>query len=185
MITGTLRNVKQCIKNRESATKDIEKQELEVRTIVFETRKKINGHLDKLQEKLLHELTSTAHTCKSKSIKILQKLKSTEQILTKLRKETDYMKQFSSDIQVFLGTRQVNKRIIHEVESMKREFGAAKDYELKVSIHSLIEKLSNDVEDFGKIMVSESVTNLDFRDPKIDQAQIEINVPTSRYERKI
>ncbi|XP_071150321.1 E3 ubiquitin-protein ligase TRIM22-like [Mytilus edulis] len=179
-IEGTLRNVNQCIKSRETATKEIEKQELEVKTMVLETRKKINGHLDKLQEKLLHEFTSTAHTCKSKYIKILQKLKSTEQMLTKLRKETDYMKQFSSDIQVFLGTRQVNKLIIHEVESMKREIGGAKDYELKVSIHSVIKKLSNDVEDFGKIMVSESVTNFDFKDPKIDQAQIEINVPTSR-----
>ncbi|CAG2230669.1 unnamed protein product [Mytilus edulis] len=56
-IEGTLQSVKLCIKNRESATKEIEKQELEVKTMVLETRKKINGQLDKLQEKLLHELS--------------------------------------------------------------------------------------------------------------------------------
>ncbi|VDH97272.1 Hypothetical predicted protein [Mytilus galloprovincialis] len=179
-IEGTLRNVKQCIKNRESASKEIEKQELEVKTMVLEMRTKINSHLDKLQGKLLHELRSTSDTCKSKYIKILQKLKSTEEMLTTLREQTTHMKQFSSDIQVFLGTRQVSRQIVREVESIKSEFDATKDYEFKVSMHSSITKLSNEVEEFGKIMVSESATNLDFRDPKFDQAQIEINVPTSR-----
>ncbi|XP_076088691.1 uncharacterized protein LOC143059087 [Mytilus galloprovincialis] len=175
-IKGNLRNVKQCITNRESATKEIEKQELAVKTMVLETRTKINSQLDKLQEKLLNELKSAFLTCKSKYMKILQKLKSTEKMLTKLREETKHMKAFSSDIQVFLGTRQVNKRIVSEVKSIKSEIGAAKDYALKVYIDSLIEKLSNDVEEFGKIMVSESATNLDFRDPKFDQAQIWINI---------
>ncbi|CAC5408365.1 unnamed protein product [Mytilus coruscus] len=179
-IEGTLQNVRRCMKNRESATKEIEKQEQAVKSMVLETRTKINSQLDKLQEKLLHELRSTSHTCKSKYIKIVQKLKSTEEMLTKLREQTIHMKQFSSDIQVFLGTRQVNKRIVHEVEFTKSEIGASKDYELKVSIHNLIEKLSNEVEDFGKIMVWESAINLDFRHPKFDQAQIEINVPTTR-----
>ncbi|CAC5408363.1 unnamed protein product [Mytilus coruscus] len=179
MIEGTLRNVKQCIKNRESATKEIEKQELAVTTMVLETRTKTNGQLDMLDEKLLHELKSTSHTCKSKYMKILQKLESTEEMLTKVMEQTIHMKQFSSDIQVFLGTRQANKQIVREVESIKREIESTKNYELKVSIHRLIEKLSNEVEDFGKIMVSESATDLDFRDPKIDQAQIGINVPKS------
>ncbi|XP_071148310.1 E3 ubiquitin-protein ligase TRIM45-like [Mytilus edulis] len=179
-IEGTLNNVTLCIKNRESATKELEKQETAVKSMVLQTRTKINVHIDKLQENLLHELRSTSQACKSKYMKILQKLKSTQEMLTKVKEETKYMKQFSSDIQVFLGTRQVNKRISNEVESIKNEIGAAKDYELKVSIDSLIEKLSKDVEEFGKIMVSESATNLDFGDQKFDQAQIGINISTSR-----
>ncbi|CAG2226611.1 unnamed protein product [Mytilus edulis] len=179
-IEKTLSNVKQCIRNRESATKELEKQELEVKTMVLETKAKINDHLDKLQEKLLHELRSTVQTCKSKYTKILRKLESTEEMLKKLRDQTLHMKQFSSDVQVFLGIRQVNRQLVHEVESIKTEIGAAKDYELKVSIDSLIVKLSNEVEEFGKIMVSETATNLDIRDSKFDQAQIEINVPNSR-----
>ncbi|VDH97273.1 Hypothetical predicted protein [Mytilus galloprovincialis] len=142
-ILGTLRNMKQCIKNRESTTKEMEKQELDVKTMVLETKTKLNNHLDKLQEKLLLELSSITHTFKSKYMKIIQ-------------------------------------QITNEVESIKNEIGAAKDYELKVSINSLIEKLSNDVEEFGKIMVSESATNLDYRDPKLDQAQLGINAQTPK-----
>ncbi|XP_071150325.1 putative leucine-rich repeat-containing protein DDB_G0290503 [Mytilus edulis] len=179
-INGTLRNVKQCIKNRESASNELEKQELEIKTMFHETRTNINSHLDKLQEKLLYELRSSSDTCKSKYIKLLQKLKSTEEMLTKVREQTTHMKQFSSDIQVFLGTRQVSRQIVREVESIKSEFDATKDYELKVSMHSLITKLSNDVEEFGKIMVSESATNFDLRAQKFDQAQMKINVQRSR-----
>ncbi|CAC5408366.1 unnamed protein product [Mytilus coruscus] len=178
-IEGTLRNVKQFTKNRESATKEIEKQELMVKNIVFETRTKINGYLDKLQEKLLRKLGSISHTCKTKYKNFLQKLESTTEMLTKLREQTLHLKQFSSDIQVFLGTRQVNKRIVSEIESIKNEIGATKDFELKVDIHSLIENFSKRVEDFGQIKVLESCAELDFRDHKIDQAQTETNVPAS------
>ncbi|XP_052079892.1 uncharacterized protein LOC127718037 [Mytilus californianus] len=177
-IGRTLRNVKQCIKNRESATKEIEKQEIVVKTMVLETRMKINSHLDRLQEKLLNELGLTSHTCKSKYMKILQKLESTKEMLIKLKEETLHMKQFSSDIQVFLGTRQFNKQIKSEIKSTKSELGSTKDYELKVAIHSIIEKLSNEVEEFGQIKVSECASMLDFKEQKIDQAQIGITIPT-------
>ncbi|XP_071150328.1 uncharacterized protein [Mytilus edulis] len=179
-IEGTLRNVQQCIKNRESATKEIEKQELEVRIIVLDTRTKINVHLDKLEENLLNELRSKSCICKSKYKNILEKLKSTEEMLTKFREQSIHIKQFSSDIQVFLGTRQINKQILDEIKTINTELGVSKNYALDVSFHSLIKKLSNEVEDFGKMFVSESATNLDFRDSKIDQAQIEINIPTPR-----
>ncbi|XP_071150326.1 uncharacterized protein [Mytilus edulis] len=179
-IGETLRNVKQCIKNRESATKEIEKRELAIKTMVLETRTKINGKLDNLQEKLLHELRSTSNTCSSKYMKILQTLKSKEEMLTKLSEQTIHMKQFFSDLQVFLGTRQVNRQILSEIESTKMEINASKDYKLKVAFHTLIEKLSSEMEEFGQISISESASKLDFRDLKIDQAQIGINVPTSR-----
>ncbi|XP_063418442.1 uncharacterized protein LOC134701242 [Mytilus trossulus] len=148
--------------------------------MVLETRTKINGHLDKLQKKLLQQLRSSSDTCKSKYLKILQKFRSSEEMLTQLREQTIHMKQFSSDLQVFLGTRQTNKQVGSEVESIKTEFEATKNYELKVSFHSVITKLSNEVDEFGKIMVSESATNFDFRDPKFEQAQMKINVQTSR-----
>ncbi|CAG2208409.1 unnamed protein product [Mytilus edulis] len=179
-IDGTMRNLKQCIMNRESASKDIDKQELAIKTTILETRTKINCHLDKMQEKLLRDLRSTSHTCKSKYSKLFRILESKKEMLTKLKEQTQHMKQFSSDIQVFLGTRQVNQQIISEVRYIKTVIGATKDYELKVAIHSLIEKLANEVEDFGEINVSECARKLAFRDPKIDQAQIEINVPKSR-----
>lgn len=81
---------------------------------------------------------------------------------------------------MFLGTRQINKRVGSEVESIKNEISASKDFKFEVAIHDIIEKLSNEIEDFGQIKISECTTKLDIRNPKIDRAQIEINAPTSR-----
>ncbi|VDI73093.1 Hypothetical predicted protein, partial [Mytilus galloprovincialis] len=167
VIEGTLSNVKQCIMNRESASKDIYRQELAIETTILETRIKINGHLDKMQEKLSHDLRSTSHTCKSKFSKMFKNLESKKEMLTNIKEQTQYMKQFSSDL-----------RIVSEVQSIKSEIIATKDYELKVVINSLIEKLANEVEDFGQINVSECARKLAFKDPKTDQSQIGIKAPT-------
>lgn len=179
-VASTLLNVKQCIKNRESATKEIKERELEVKNMILETRTKINLHLNMLEEKLLCELKSTTNTCKSMCMKFLKKLESTEEMLTKLREQTLHMKEFSSEIQVFLGTRQVTNLIAKETNSIKNELGDAKDYRFQVTLHELIEKFVNIVHNYGKITVSEFVVNFDFKDQKSDQAQIMINLPTER-----
>ncbi|CAC5404476.1 TRIM2_3 [Mytilus coruscus] len=179
-IDVTLNNLKQCITNRQIATKRIEKQELKIKKLIIQTRTNINTHLDKLQEKLLQELGSTSRSCKSEHSKILQKLQSAEERLAKLREQTLHIKQYSSDIQVFLGTYRGNKTIVRETESILDDIWASKDYELKVDINSLIANLLTNVQDYGQIKISENRANIDFGDPKINQAQIETIVPTPR-----
>lgn len=172
--------MKQCIINRQSVKKEIEKRESVVKTLIRETRTKINDHLDKLETKLLLELKSASQTCKSKCAKFMQNLESTEDKLTKLREQTIHMKQFSSDIQVFLGTRQINNFVVSETESIKSAISNTKDNELKIVFHNLIAKLLDEVNEFGQIKVSACATSLHFRDIKIDQAQIGITIPPSR-----
>lgn len=125
--------------------------------MILETRTKINLHLNMLEEKLLCELKSTTNTCKSTYMKFLRKLESTEEMLTKLREQTLHMKEFSSDILVFLGTRQVTYLIARETNSIKNELGDVKDYRFQVTLHEPIEKFVNIVQNFGKITVSKFV----------------------------
>ncbi|CAG2230670.1 unnamed protein product [Mytilus edulis] len=87
-IQGTDLDAQEFTKNRESATKEIDKQELMVKNIVFETRTKINSYLYKLQEKLLLKLGSISDNCKSKNKEFLQKLESKTEMLTKLKEQT-------------------------------------------------------------------------------------------------
>ncbi|CAC5404508.1 unnamed protein product [Mytilus coruscus] len=124
-IDRRLSNIEQCITNRDCATKEIEKQELEIKKIILEMRKKVNTHLDKLEEKLLLELGSTSRYCKSEYAKILQKLKSAEEKLTKLREQTLHIKQFSSDIQVFLGMYQGIRLIVSETKAITDSIDAS------------------------------------------------------------
>ncbi|XP_071149225.1 uncharacterized protein [Mytilus edulis] len=179
-IDGTLSNLKQCIEKRVSATKEIEKQELEITKMIIQMRKKINSHLDKMEEKLLLELGSISRSCKSEYAKILRRLKSAEEKITKLREQTLHIKQFSSDIQVFLGTYQGNKSLASEIKSIKDAMDTCKDYELRVDLNSQITKMLAEVQEFGQIKVSDNSSQLHFRDHKIQQAQIGIPVPFLR-----
>lgn len=178
-IDRILLNVKECKTNRETAIKEIKKQECEVRKMIFETRKKINLHLNKLEKKLLDELRASSRTWKSKHMEIIQWLESTEETIAKLSEQTIHMKQLSSDIQVFLGTRQVHQEITSKMESIKREIGDAKDYEMKLCVNSMIKQLTHELETLGEIKVIDSNAKLYFRDPKIGQAQTRIKVQTS------
>ncbi|XP_052080121.1 uncharacterized protein LOC127718193 [Mytilus californianus] len=175
-IDGTLSNLKMCIKNRESAAKGTEKQKIEIKNMVFETRTRIIAHLDMIEKKLLRELELTSCSCKSEYTKILQKLKSAEKKLTKLREQT---LQFSSDIQVFLGTVQGKRLVINETNSIEKVVRASKNYEIKVDFDCLMKKLSKELQDFGQVQVTENSPQLDFRNSNINQDQVGITVPTS------
>lgn len=177
LIKRTLLNLTQCINNRKFATMEIERDEWMIRKKILETRTKINGQLDKLQGKLLNELRSTSERCISKYTKFLQKMNSIEEKLIKLRDQTKRIKQFSSDRTVFLGTHQISTLVVNATESIKNSIADTKDYKMTINLNNLIEKLSNEVKEFGRLRVSESTARLEFRDHNRDQAQIRINYP--------
>ncbi|CAG2254507.1 unnamed protein product [Mytilus edulis] len=183
-IEVTLRNITLCINNRNTARKDIEKQEKDIRTIVQVTRTKINSYLDKLKEKLIQTLASASETCNSKCNIVLQQFNTQEVKMIKLKDQVLQMKEFASDLQVFLGTRAIDKLVMSETESIKTAADSIYDYKFNLVLNSDIQKLSNGlVKEFGEIQVAEHATNLEFKEFKIEQAQMQqkvLNVQPSR-----
>ncbi|CAC5389422.1 unnamed protein product [Mytilus coruscus] len=176
----TLLNIKLCINNRNTAREDIEKQEKDIRRIIRDTRTKINDHLDKMEEKLNRTLVLASKTCKSKCNKFLQQFHSHEETFIKLKDQVLQMKEFASDLQVFLGTRQIDKLGVSEIESCKTATDYIHDYKFNLVLNSDIKKLSNGVvKEFGEIQVAEHASNLDIKEVKIEQAQIQQKVQPS------
>ncbi|CAC5357762.1 unnamed protein product [Mytilus coruscus] len=135
-IKVTLRNIKLCIKNRNTAREDIEKQEKDIRSIIGNTRTKINGHLDDLEEKLMQTLVSATKTYKSKCKNSLQQFKIQEEKLIKLKDQVLQMKEFASDLQVFLVTRQIDKLVMSEIESIKTATDFLYDFKFNLVLNS-------------------------------------------------
>ncbi|CAC5403239.1 unnamed protein product [Mytilus coruscus] len=176
----TLRNIRLCVNSRNTTTKDIEKQEKDIRKIIRNTRTKINSHLDELEEKLMETLVSASKTCKSKCQKFLQQFHSHEEKLRKLKDQVLQIKEFASDVQVFLGTRQIDKLVMSEIESIKTATDSIYDYKFNMILNSDVQKLSNGVvKNFGEIQVAEHDSNLDIKELKIEQAQMQQNVQTA------
>ncbi|XP_076085035.1 uncharacterized protein LOC143055873 [Mytilus galloprovincialis] len=175
------RNITHCINNRNTATKDIEKEEKDIRKIIQDTRRKINKHLDALEEKLIQTLVSASETCKSNCNTFTRKFHSQQKTLIRLKDQVLKMKEFASDLQVFLGTRQIDQLVMSETESIKTAAKSMYDYKFNLVLNSDIQKLSNGlVKDFGKIQVAEPTSNLNIKEIKIEQAQIQQKIQPSR-----
>ncbi|CAG2258108.1 unnamed protein product [Mytilus edulis] len=174
-ISTTIDNVKLCIKDREMALKIVNEDEQTIRKTITDTRKNINKYLDELERKLLLDLKSKHENCKSKVVKILNQLKQMETEVEKLREQTLQMKRFASDLQVFLGTRQLNQALCKKIGSLKEEIRDYTNNNMEMEVNHVISSLVNEVKQFGKIKVMETMANLQLKDAKIDQAQIQVH----------
>ncbi|CAC5365060.1 unnamed protein product [Mytilus coruscus] len=174
-ISKILDDVKYCINDRETALKNVDKEEQTIRKTIAETRLSLTKYLDELERKLLLDLKSQHKNCKSKYIKILDQMKQIEKELENLREQTLKMKRFASDLQVFLGTRQLNKIITENIKSLKEEITDHTNNRMEIQIHHVISSLMNEVKHFGEIKVIETKASLQLTDAKIDQAQIQIH----------
>ncbi|XP_063425271.1 uncharacterized protein LOC134708559 [Mytilus trossulus] len=174
-ISTTIDNVKLCIKDREMALKNVNEDEVTIRKTITDTRKNLNEYLDKLERNLLKDLKSKHDKGKSKIMKTLNNLKQMEKEVDKLKDQTIQMKRFASDLQVFLGTRQLNKTIGKKIGSIKEEIKNCTKTRMEIKVNRVISSLVNEVKQFGEIKVIETMANLQLKDAKIDQAQIQIH----------
>ncbi|CAG2219497.1 unnamed protein product [Mytilus edulis] len=175
-ISRTLENIKHCIKNRLSTSAKIDTDEQMIKTTILQTKLKLIKHLDVVEEKLLLELRTKHDNYKAKHSKVLEKLKQKEKDFEKLEEQMQQMKLFASDLQVFLGTCQMNKITMEKIELLKTEIGKEQNYKTEMKLNSVVSSLMNEVKQFGEIHITETNTDLKFKDVLIDQAQIQVHV---------
>ncbi|CAC5367565.1 unnamed protein product [Mytilus coruscus] len=121
----------------------------------------------------MQTLVSATKTCKSKCNNFLQQLNIQEEKLIKLKVQVMQIKKFASDLQVFLATRQIDKLVTSEIESIKTSTDSLYDYKINLVLNSDIQKMSNGVvKNFGEIQVAEHATKLDIKELKIEQSQM-------------
>ncbi|XP_071160800.1 E3 ubiquitin-protein ligase TRIM45-like [Mytilus edulis] len=108
-ISRSLESVRQCIRDRASVSANIDTEEQTIQKKILETRLRLNKHLDELEQQLLQELQIKHENCRSRYSKMLKQLQQTENELEKLKEQTEQMKLFASDLQVFLGTSSEDK----------------------------------------------------------------------------
>ncbi|VDI62671.1 Hypothetical predicted protein [Mytilus galloprovincialis] len=173
-ISRTLEHVRPCIKNRLSASMKIDTDDQMIKEFIKETRMKLNKQLDALEKKLLLELKLQHEKCKAKHSKLLKKLEQTEKEFEKLEEQTQQMKLFASDLQVFLGTCQMNKITMEKIALLKAEIGKERNYAIQMKLNSVVSSLINEVKEFGEIHITETKADLQFKDPMISQAQIKV-----------
>lgn len=173
-ISKTLENVRQFIKNRTSALTNIDTDGQTIKERILETRLKLNKHLDALQEKLLQELRINHENCRLKHKKTMKRLNQTQKEFEKLKDQTKQLKLFASDLQMFLGTCNMNKTVMEKIKLLKVEISKEKSYTMEMKLHPVVKSLVTDAKQFGEIHITEVSAEMQFRDAKSDQAQIQV-----------
>ncbi|XP_052065946.1 uncharacterized protein LOC127705657 [Mytilus californianus] len=175
-ISGALNNVGKCIKNQEKSGIEFDKQESLIKKTIQKTREKLNQHLDLLEQKLIQNLSTKNVNCKSAYGEVLHQLYLADKKLNQLKREIGTMKQMASDVQVFLGTREINKTVSEEIKSIKSILSSTKYFEIKLEINPSVTSLFEIDNELGIVSLTEKKSRLEFKDVKLDQAQKHIAV---------
>ncbi|CAG2224254.1 unnamed protein product [Mytilus edulis] len=153
-ISRTLEHVRHCIENRLSASEKIDIEEQMIKNTILQTKLKLIKHLDALEDKILLELRLKIENYKPKYSKFLKKLAVMEKEFEKLEEQTQQMKLFASDLQVFLGTCQMNKITMEKIKTLKAEIGKEQNYTIEMKLNSVVSSLMNEVKHFGEILIT-------------------------------
>ncbi|XP_063426997.1 E3 ubiquitin/ISG15 ligase TRIM25-like [Mytilus trossulus] len=173
-ITKTLENVKQCISDQMSASAKIDIDEQTIKNMVLETKLQLNRRLDELEEHLLNDLKMKHKKFKTIYSTLLQKLEHREKEFKNFREQTQRMKLHASDLELFLGTCQMNKTTMDKIELLKVEIGKEKNYAMDMKLHRVINSLMKNVKQFGEIHITETCADFQLQDANVDQAQMQV-----------
>ncbi|XP_063438599.1 E3 ubiquitin/ISG15 ligase TRIM25-like [Mytilus trossulus] len=172
-INRSLQNIEHFIRDRHSVSDSIQAKRREIEKNIKATREKVVLYLDELQQRLLQELSSMADDCLSESSKHLECFEHSKKTLTKLKEQTLKLKDFASDLHIFLGTRKLYKDVNKEIEFIKLATDRSRSYHIELDLHPIIDNLSEQIDQLGKIKLEKRESGLLSYDTKIGQAQIQ------------
>lgn len=179
-LNRTLQNLQQIISDRGSELNNLDDYKRTIKKKINDTRERIMKKIEDLEQKLLLELDMQYVTCKSEVDKLLKRLKGSEGDLCCLREQTSQLKSFASDVQIFLGTRQINETFSQEVESVKEVIQILEKSEICLQLHPSAIALMNEVDQLGEISLKKTITSLPFIEANVDQAQVQRRNPLTK-----
>lgn len=167
-------NVASTIRNKESNLVSLRNEKQIIEREIFDARLKVNKHLDWLQEKMIKELHAMEKKEQTKTGDFLAKLKEKEAIVKEFQKTLMQVKRNSSELDIFLTMKEIDKDSRNEIEKLKTlcTAKATKERFLTVKIHKNLRNLERNVKTFGYITMHSKFKNVNFEGRKDKQAQL-------------
>ena len=107
-LIGTIGKIRQNRKTNASAVKG---QKISVANEIRELRRKIDKHLDQLQESLMKELTEKEKEITAQRCELLVTLDEKQKKLTEHQTNIANIKRYASDLQAYLAVKQIEKDV--------------------------------------------------------------------------
>lgn len=143
----------------------------------------MNQHLNLLEQNIIQNLSTKSLYCKLAYREALDQLILADTKLSQLKKDIETLKKMASDVQIVLATREIDKTVSNEIQSIKDIINRNKYFGIKIEMESTVTSLLNCVDHLGVISVYERKSDLEFKDEKHNQAQKQVLVSTARTSR--
>ncbi|CAG2204792.1 unnamed protein product [Mytilus edulis] len=172
-------NIDSIMNEREQNLTAIEKQRKLFHAEIKQIRQKVNTHLDSLEEQILMKLNAAETEIKSKLNTLMSQLKNKRKSVETLHTNISALKEYASDLQIFLGSKLLETEVDTENKYLQSLFqdDSLHQNELKFSISEKISDILTTVTAFGSVSLGTSKSCTVYKTDKEKQAQILSVVP--------
>jgi hypothetical protein len=174
------KNIQRIQENRQANAVLIRKQKERIEKDIRDLRETMNNHLDKLQEKLLTELTQVELKTNNGIQELLTTLQRKEEEIYQSQVNIENIKKYASELQTFLGLKQIQDISMKNencIESLLKD-GNFKETRLSFKADDQILNLLNNINSFGEIIIKMQSSDVDIETYKQNQAQQRVfNIP--------
>jgi hypothetical protein len=160
--------------NRETNASAVKEQKILVENEIRELRRKIDKHLDKLQESLMKELTEKENGITIETRELLVSLDEKQKELTEHQINIVSIKKYASDLQTYLAVKQIEKDVETEDTFLQTIVNSDSLNQTKLSykIDSGLKTITTSIQKFGIVVVESKPCELVFVRKKDKQAQM-------------
>ncbi|CAG2217288.1 unnamed protein product [Mytilus edulis] len=135
ILVQMLENVRRIRNDRTENLKCLQDQRVEIERDINQTRKMINDHLDKIQDKIITILYANEEN-ESKRIKqLLSEIEEIEKGISDLQVDQNTIKQHASELQTFLALKHIEKEVLDQEEIIQ---SVLKSEDMKIKTLSLV-----------------------------------------------
>ncbi|CAG2215520.1 unnamed protein product [Mytilus edulis] len=143
----------------------------------------INIHLDNLQEDLIKQLYAVEEKENSKIHQLLSTLEKKEIEIAKYQRNTAYIKQYATDLQLFLSIKKIGEDVSSKDEflnSLFQEENLKNDHSLEFRVNTAIQSIISDIKSFGDVRIEDKPCEIVLTKKKTNQAQTMVPTVQSR-----
>ncbi|CAC5382921.1 unnamed protein product [Mytilus coruscus] len=176
-LKDVLENIKRFQKDKEENFKYFQTQMKDIPIEIDRIKTQIKQHLDKLKKEFLTELEQVHNTNNGRIQSIISSLNDQQNEISNYSTELENIKKYASDLQTFLGMREIQSKVINNERLLKSKMGNKSLFNLNIQLvkDDKIQEILTSVKKFGSILIREIPSaNTYMVNKKTGQAQIHV-----------
>jgi DNA-binding beta-propeller fold protein YncE len=185
LINELFETISKIRQNRETNVSAVKEQKILVENEIRELRRKIDKHLDKLQEGLMLELTETEEQLAEDTRQLLVSIDEKQTKLTEHQTNIFNIKKYASDLQTFLAGKQIEKDVEAQDTCLQSIVNSDSQTKLSYKIDSGMKTIATSIQKFGVVVVESMPSELTFvrKKDKQDQMMVAGLSPPMSFEK--